>query len=155
VASSFQFPYSQPWGARLGNYLVQLIAGFARGVLGAVPGLFAVIVIFLLTRVVSRAVGAFFSRVEAGEIDVPWLDPETAKATKRLVAAMIWIFAITVAYPYIPGSGTDAFRASAFVGLMISLGSAGLINQLMSGLVVVSRACKPGSMCGSGTSRER
>ncbi len=141
-----QFPYSQPWGARLGNYLFQLMAGFGRGVLGAVPGLFAVIVIFLLTRVVSRAVGAFFSRVEAGEIDVTWLDPETAKATKRLVAAMIWIFAIIVAYPYIPGSGTDAFKGvSVFVGLMISLGSAGLINQLMSGLVVVySRACKPG-----------
>lgn len=141
-----QFPYSQPWGARLGNYLFQLIAGFGRGILGAVPGLFAVIVIFLLTRVVSRAVGAFFSRVEAGEIEVSWLDSETAKATKRLVAAMIWIFAITVAYPYIPGSGTDAFKGvSVFVGLMISLGSAGLINQLMSGLVVVySRACKPG-----------
>ena len=141
-----QFPYSQPWGARLGNYLVQLMAGFGRGALGAVPGLFAVIVIFLLTRVVSRAVGAFFSRVETGEIEVSWLDPETAKATKRLVAAMIWIFAITVAYPYIPGSGTDAFKGvSVFVGLMISLGSAGLINQLMSGLVVVySRACKPG-----------
>jgi small-conductance mechanosensitive channel len=141
-----QFPYTQPWGARLGDYLLQLLVGFGRGALAAVPGFFAVIVIFLLTRVVSRAVGAFFSRVEAGEIEVSWLDSETAKATKRLVAAMIWIFAITVAYPYIPGSGTDAFKGvSVFVGLMISLGSAGLINQLMSGLVVVySRACKPG-----------
>jgi len=141
-----QFPYTRPWGARLGSYLVQLLSGFGKGALGAVPGLFAVVVIFLLTRVVSRAVGGFFGRVESGEIEVSWLEPETAKATKRLVAAMIWIFAITVAYPYIPGSGTDAFKGvSVFVGLMISLGSAGLINQLMSGLVVVySRACKPG-----------
>jgi small-conductance mechanosensitive channel len=141
-----QFPYTRPWGARLGDYLLQLLSGFGRGALAAVPGFFAVIVIFLVTRVVSRAVGAFFSRVEAGEVDIAWLDPETAKATKRLVAAMIWIFAITIAYPYIPGSGTDAFKGvSVFVGLMISLGSAGLINQLMSGLVVVySRACKPG-----------
>jgi small-conductance mechanosensitive channel len=141
-----QFPYTRPWGSRLGDYLVQLLGGFGRGALAAVPGLFAVTVIFLATRVVSRAVGGFFSRVEAGEIDVSWLDAETAKATKRLVAAVIWIFAITVAYPYIPGSGTDAFKGvSVFVGLMISLGSAGLINQLMSGLVVVySRACRPG-----------
>lgn len=141
-----QFPYTQPWGTRLGDYLVQLLVGFGRGALGAMPGLFAVVVIFLLTRIVSRVVGAFFSRVESGELELSWLEPETAKATRRLVAAMIWIFAITVAYPYIPGSGTDAFKGvSVFVGLMISLGSAGLINQLMSGLVVVySRACKPG-----------
>jgi small-conductance mechanosensitive channel len=141
-----QFPYTQPWGTRLGDYLIQLLAGFGRGALGAVPGLFAVVVIFLLTRIVSRVVGAFFGRVESGELELSWLEPETAKATRRLVAAMIWIFAITVAYPYIPGSGTDAFKGvSVFVGLMISLGSAGLINQLMSGLVVVySRACKPG-----------
>jgi small-conductance mechanosensitive channel len=51
-----------------------------------------------------------------------------------------------VAYPYIPGSGSDAFKGvSVFAGLMISLGSAGLVNQVMSGLVVVySRACRVG-----------
>lgn len=53
---------------------------------------------------------------------------------------------MTVAYPYIPGSNTDAFKGvSVLVGLMVSLGSAGLVNQVMSGLVVVySRALKPG-----------
>jgi small-conductance mechanosensitive channel len=51
-----------------------------------------------------------------------------------------------VAYPYIPGSETDAFRGvSVFVGLMLSLGSAGLVNQVMSGLVVVyARAIRAG-----------
>ncbi len=51
-----------------------------------------------------------------------------------------------MAYPYIPGSGTDAFKGiSVFVGLMISLGSTGIINQVMSGLFVVySKALKPG-----------
>jgi small-conductance mechanosensitive channel len=59
---------------------------------------------------------------------------------------LIWIFAVTIAYPYVPGSSTDAFKGvSVFVGLMVSLGSAGLVNQVMSGLVVVySRALKPG-----------
>jgi small-conductance mechanosensitive channel len=62
------------------------------------------------------------------------------------VVVLVWIFAITVAYPYIPGSSTDAFKGvSVFVGLMISLGSAGLVNQVMSGLVVIySRALRVG-----------
>jgi hypothetical protein len=39
----------------------------------------------------------------------------------------IWVFALTVAYQYIPGSESDAFKAiGVFTGLMISLGSAGL-----------------------------
>jgi len=54
--------------------------------------------------------------------------------------------AVTLCIPYIPGSDTDAFRGvSVFVGLMLSLGSAGLVNQVMSGLVVVyARAIRPG-----------
>ena len=45
-----------------------------------------------------------------------------------------------------PGSDTNAFKGvSVLLGVMISLGSAGLVNQIMSGLVVVySRALKPG-----------
>ena len=59
---------------------------------------------------------------------------------------LIWVFSVTIAYPYIPGSGTDAFKGvSVFVGLVVSLGSAGVVNQVMSGLVVIySRALKPG-----------
>ena len=54
--------------------------------------------------------------------------------------------ALVFAYPYIPGSETDAFKGvSVLLGLMVSLGSAGLVNQVMSGLVVVySRALKVG-----------
>ena len=59
---------------------------------------------------------------------------------------MAWVFALIVAYPYIPGSKTEAFKGiSVFVGLVISLGSTGIVNQIMSGLFVVySKALKTG-----------
>jgi small-conductance mechanosensitive channel len=108
--------------------------------------LFAVVVIFIVTRLVARAAAGFFSAVEQGRVRVAWLQPETAKATNRLFVVAIWLFGITVAYPYIPGSESEAFKGiSVFAGLMITLGSAGLVNQVMSGLVVVyARALKPG-----------
>jgi small-conductance mechanosensitive channel len=58
----------------------------------------------------------------------------------------LWIFAIVVAYPHIPGSDTEAFKGlSVFLGLVISLGSTGIINQVMSGLFVVySRSLRTG-----------
>jgi small-conductance mechanosensitive channel len=51
-----------------------------------------------------------------------------------------------VAYPYLPGSGTDVFKGvSVFTGLLLSLGASGVVNQVMSGLVVVySRSVRAG-----------
>ena len=59
---------------------------------------------------------------------------------------MLWLFALVVAYPYLPGSNSDAFKGvSVFVGLMISLGSSGVMNQMMSGLTIVySRSIRVG-----------
>jgi small-conductance mechanosensitive channel len=56
------------------------------------------------------------------------------------------MFALVSAYPYLPGAETEAFKGvSVFVGLMISLGSSGLINQIMSGLTLTySRALRRG-----------
>ncbi|MGH2611098.1 MAG: mechanosensitive ion channel family protein, partial [Tepidiformaceae bacterium] len=48
------------------------------------------------------------------------------------------VFALVVAYPYLPGSGTAAFQGiSVFVGLMVSLGATGVVGQLLGGLVTV------------------
>lgn len=141
-----RFPYTEPWGAKLGRYVLQLFQHLGRSGVDALPGVFAVVVIFLLTRWIVRFGRAFFEQVVAGHIRISWLEPETAQATERIFTGVAWILAVVVAYPYIPGSGTDAFKGiSVFVGLMISLGSTGIINQVMSGLFVVySRALKPG-----------
>jgi small-conductance mechanosensitive channel len=141
-----RFPYTEPWGNKLGRYVLQLFQHLGRSGVDALPGVFAVIVILFLTRWFVRLGRAFFEQVVAGRIRIAWLEPETAQATERIFTGVAWILAIVVAYPYIPGSGTDAFKGiSVFVGLMISLGSTGIINQVMSGLFVVySKALKPG-----------
>ena len=141
-----RFAYTRPWGNQLGEFLVDLLSELAIGALSAIPGLFTVFLIFLFTRFLTRIVSAFFVSVEKEAFHVSWLQPETAKATRRLVIVTMWLFALTVAYPYIPGSNTGAFKGvSVFVGLMISLGATGLINQIVSGMVIVyTRAFRPG-----------
>jgi small-conductance mechanosensitive channel len=51
-----------------------------------------------------------------------------------------------VAYPYLPGSDSAAFKGvSVFGGLLLTLGSAGVVGQAMSGLVLMySRGFKVG-----------
>ena len=58
----------------------------------------------------------------------------------------VWLGTIAAAYPYLPGSGSEAFKAlSLVVGLGLSLGSTGIVAQAMSGLVVIySRALSRG-----------
>ena len=141
-----RFPFTRPWGDNLRESLIELVSDLAVGGLAAIPGLFTVFLIFLFTRFLTRIVGGFFLGVENEVFDVHWLQPETAKATRRLVIVIMWIFALTVAYPYIPGSSSAAFKGvSVFVGLMVSLGATGLVNQIVSGMVIVyTKAFRPG-----------
>jgi small-conductance mechanosensitive channel len=137
-----RFPYTQPWGDRLGTFLLDLFRTALQAVVGALPDLFTVVVILVLTRIVARIVSGFFLGIEEGRIIVHGFHPETARATRRLFVFVIWIFSLTVAYPYIPGSNTEGFKGiGVLAGLIVSLGSAGLVNQVMSGLVIIySRA---------------
>ncbi|MDQ6925228.1 MAG: mechanosensitive ion channel family protein, partial [Candidatus Eremiobacteraeota bacterium] len=84
--------------------------------------------------------------VQAGRVEQAWFHPETASATKRIVVALLWLLALVVAYPYMPGSGSDVFKGiSVFAGVVLSLGSSGIVSQGMSGLVLMyARALKPG-----------
>jgi small-conductance mechanosensitive channel len=140
------FAYSRPWGEALGGYLTHTVKTLLLEALRAVPGLFTVVLIIGATRWIARLVRAFFDAVEARSVVVPWVHPETANPTRRLAVAMLWLLAIVVAYPYMPGSGSDVFKGvSVFAGLVLSLGSSGVMNQAMSGLVLMySRALRPG-----------
>ena len=104
------------------------------------------LVIFLIARFIVRLMRAFFAGVEAGRIDVPWVDSMTARPTGKLLAAIVWILALVAAYPYIPGSESAAFKGiGVFVGLMLSIGSSGIVNQAVSGLMLMyTRALRPG-----------
>ncbi|MDP3540306.1 MAG: mechanosensitive ion channel [Azonexus sp.] len=140
------FPWTQPWGERLASFVQQLGGWLATGIMGAIPGLLTVAVVLLVARVIQDVLSMFLNHVQSGRIRVPFMHADTVGATKRLLSVLVWGLAMAVAYPYLPGSNTDAFKGlSVLFGLMITLGSTGLMTQLMSGLVVVySRSLKKG-----------
>ncbi len=141
-----QFPYTRPWGETLRSFLLQRLAVMASNFLGAMPNLFSVLVIVAFTWMAVKLLRVVFRGVEEGRATLPGIYPETAQPTRRLATALLWLFALAMAYPYLPGSNSDAFKGvSVFVGLMISLGSSGIVNQLMSGLTITfSRALRVG-----------
>ena len=98
------FPYTRPWGESMSHFLLMTSEDLALSIANAIPGLFTVALIFVLARFVVRAVGLWFNAVERERVRVRWLYPETAQPTRRLVTALLWLFAIVMAYPFMPGS---------------------------------------------------
>jgi small-conductance mechanosensitive channel len=143
-----RFAYSRPWGQRLGGLVIDTFTRMAAAFVDQLPNLIALGIILFVTRAIAGAVAAWFRAVERGDLSLSWLDPVAALAARRLAVMAIWLFALTVAYPYVPGASTDAFKGvSVFVGLVVSLGSAGVVGQIMSGLFVTfNRALRPGDV---------
>ena len=132
-----QFPFTRPLGEQLNSYLFELFATIGNATLKSIPGIVTACVIFVLARLVVQAFNAFYDRVENGSIKISWLNADVVAPTRRITKVAIWLFALTMTYPYLPGSGTEAFKGvSVLVGLMISLGSSSLIGQAASGLIL-------------------
>ena len=141
-----RFPYTRPWGESMRVFLVNTVEQLGLAIVNGLPGLFSAAVILVLARFLIRLLGFWFSAIEHGRINARWIYPETALPTRRLVSALVWIFAVVVAYPYLPGSQSEGFKGiSVFLGLMLTFGSSGLVNQIMSGFMVTySRALRVG-----------
>jgi len=140
------FPYTRPWGEALRGFLIERLTQFAESMVAAIPELFTVLLIVVVTRLAMKPAGLVFEAVEHGHANFPGVHPDTAQTTRRITIALLWLFALALAYPHLPGSDTDAFKGvSVFVGLMLSLGSSGIVNQVMSGLTMTySRALTKG-----------
>jgi small-conductance mechanosensitive channel len=141
-----QFPYTRPWGESMRGFLFETVATLGLSAVHALPGLFTVVLIMAVTRVVVRLARAWFEAVEHGQARAWWIHPETAQPTRRLVTVLLWLLAAVVSYPYLPGSDSEAFKGlSVFLGVMVTFGSSGIVNQIMSGFMITySRALRAG-----------
>lgn len=132
-----QFPTTRQLGERFTKHLSGLAMDSLTTFIGAIPGLIVAIIIFTFAKWLTRVIKHVIGGLEKSS-DPSALSNDTARATKRLAIAGTWIFATVLAYPYLPGSGSEAFKGlSVLLGLMVSLGSAGMINQIMSGFVLL------------------
>ena len=135
-----------PLGRKLGSSLVSLLSLIGDGLVEAIPGMTTALVILFLTKAMNDVMVNIFKAVREGRTELIGIHKETASATQRIASVIVWGFGIAIAYPFIPLSNSDAFKGlSVMFGFMLTLGSAGIVNQLMSGLVLVySRALSVG-----------
>jgi small-conductance mechanosensitive channel len=141
-----RFPYTRPWGEHMEGNLFALAGDLALGMVKAVPGLLVAIVILLIARLIIRIASLFFDRVERGVVSMGGLDEDTAVPTRRIFQIIVWAIAIALAFPYLPGADTEAFKGvSVLFGLMVSIGASGVVGQAASGFILMyTRAFRAG-----------
>jgi len=82
----------------------------------------------------------FFNGIANNAIKFENFDPEWAWPTYRLVRVFFIAFALVVAFPYIPGSSSDAFKGvTVFLGVVFSLGSSSVIANIIAGYTMTYR----------------
>lgn len=140
------FPFTRPWSEGLTGFVIDRTTGLLESIARGLPSLFVAVLIFAIAWLADRAQRSFFDRIASGRITLRALDRDVAPPTKRLATIAVWLFAAAMAYPYIPGSDTDAFKGlSVLLGLMVTVGASGIVGQAVSGLILMyTRTYRPG-----------
>jgi small-conductance mechanosensitive channel len=133
-----EFAYTSTFASILLDTLAGPFLALGAAALAEIPDLLTLVVIILIARYLSKLLWLFFLNIENGLIVLRNFEPEWIWPTHRLARAVLILVAIVVAYPYIPGSGTDAFKGmTILLGVLVSIGSNSVASNLLAGLVVV------------------
>jgi len=133
-----------PWTRWLSTHLRALTVGpllaLASEMAAAIPSLLVVFVIVVAARYVIGLAHLFFSAIENETIKVSAFEVDWSKPTFNIVRILIIAFAAMIAYPYIPGSQSAAFKGiTIFIGVLFSLGSSSLLANVIAGYTMTYR----------------
>lgn len=146
------FAYTRPWADAMRGWIARRLGELGRVIAEAIPGLVTAVLILLFARLLTQAVTITFRGVQSGRFKIFSVDTDLAEPTRKICVVVIWLFAIAIAYPFLPGSQTEAFRGlSVLVGLMISLGASSAVAQAAGSFTILySRTMRAGDLIKSG-----
>jgi len=134
------FPWTRPFAIMLFDLVLNPVESLWLGFIEALPDLVFLVVLFLVLRYILKLIRMFFTQVSRGRIKLQNFDPDWAMPTHKIVRFLVVAFALVIAYPYIPGSDSMAFKGvSVFIGVIFSLGSSSFIANVLAGLAMTYR----------------
>ncbi len=129
-----QFPWTRWISDDLLTFVTDPLLHIGRSILDYLPSLIFLIVLGLLTRYGLRLIKLYFAAVERGRATLPNFDSAWSLPTYKLIRTLVIGIALVMAYPYLPGSGSEALRGiSVFAGLLLSLGATAAVGNVIAG----------------------
>lgn len=131
------FPWTRGFATTLFGYILSPVKLVLSAIVSYLPDLFFLIVIGVMTHLVLKLVHRFFIALARGYITFAGFYKDWAIPTYKIVRFLIVAFALVVAFPYLPGSNSPAFRGiSIFFGVLFSLGSTSAVANIVAGAVI-------------------
>jgi small-conductance mechanosensitive channel len=131
------FPQTAGVSTTLLDYLGSVFGGVGLAIIRYLPSGGFVVIVCMLAHYFLRVLKFLAQAVEHGDLPVKGMHPEMAKPTYQLARLAVILFALVIAFPYLPGGQSDAFKGvSIFIGLLLSLGSSSAVSNVLAGLVL-------------------
>jgi small-conductance mechanosensitive channel len=132
------FPMTRGLATTTVRLFLQPIRSFGAAFVDYLPNLFSIFVIVVATFYGLRALKIFFKALEHETINLRGFYPDWARTTFNIVRILVIAFAVILAWPYLPASDSAAFQGvAAFLGLLVTFGSAGAVSNAVGGIVMV------------------
>jgi len=94
----------------LGHFLVETLTSLGLAVLGAIPNLFVVALIFVATRFVVVLARSIHRKPQRRAASFFGDSPRYRGPDRRIVTVLLGLFAVALAYTLLPGSSSEAFK---------------------------------------------
>ncbi len=131
------FPWTEGMAARLFGYIETPLVKVWHAGVTYLPNIFFILVIVVCTVYLLRFIRFLFSEVERQNISLPGFYPDWAMPSFKITRFLVIAFAVVVAFPYLPGSDSPAFKGvSVFLGVLFSLGSSSAISNVVAGTIL-------------------
>jgi small-conductance mechanosensitive channel len=131
------FPSTKYTSYQITNWLFSELTGFGKVVVDYIPHLILLVVICLATFYLIKLNEHIFGEIRDQRLAIRNFYPDWAEPTAKLVRVLIIAAAAVVAFPYLPGSESPAFKGiSVFLGVLLSLGSTSAMAHGVAGTIL-------------------
>ena len=131
------FPVTRGFAGILFGYVLTPLKTISLSIVKYIPNLIKIIIIVIIFRYLIKGVRFLAEEIEKGRLILKGFFADWAYPTFNIIRILLYAFMFVLIFPLLPGSDSSIFQGvSIFIGVIISLGSTSVINNLISGLVL-------------------
>ena len=134
------FPQTRYTAHTILKFVTSPLGHMVENIIDSIPSLVFLLVVYFITRYGLKVTRSVFAGIDTKRMQIKGFEPDWAWPTYRIVRVGIILFALVIAYPFIPGSDSAAFKGvSVLLGILFSLGSTSVISNVIAGYTMTYR----------------
>ena len=131
-------PMTRGYALAVLGYLSDPLLTLWNTFLAHIGDFFFILVVVVLTYYLLKLMRRLLEQDAQGKIVIPGVQPEWALSLYKILRLGVLGIAVVIIFPYIPGSGSQAFKGvSLFVGAVFTIGASSTSASFIGGIVLI------------------